>query len=286
MTGVIPAVIGGAGGALAALGLTAPRRGGTRGSRGSGHGAALVAPLSIRLVRAGIPADARLVAAATAAAAVLLAATAWLLRGSAPLALVGLVLPPAAAGGIVRHRMGRYPDRVAAQLPAALRAVADGLAAGRSLRGALARAASDSPQPLAAELEAVVDQLALGGRLDDALADLSRRCPRPALQIMNAAVLVSASSGGNLARILGELSERLEGRRRLERELRGLGAQARATAWMVAALPMVGAVAVEAVAPGVLARTLLRGPGVVSLVIATALMAAATLLVRRIGDVA
>jgi tight adherence protein B len=198
-------------------------------------------------------------------------------------ASIALIAVPGAAHAAVSSGERRYPDRVAAQLPGALRAVADGIAAGRSLRQALARAAAAAPEPIGTELGVLVGQLELGGRVDAALADLLRRCPSPEIELMRGAILVNAGGGGDLARVLGDLGNRLDERRRLSRELRGLGEQARMTAWLVGALPAFGGLVVELTAPGVLARALLNGAGRVSLAVSAALMVGALLLIRRMG---
>ncbi len=78
---------------------------------------------------------------------------------------------------------------------------------------------------------------------------------------MVTAILVQRRTGGNLARALAALSGRLEERAQLGRELQGATAQARMTAWLVAALPLGGGVLTELAAPGTLARTLGAGPG-------------------------
>ncbi|MCB0873379.1 MAG: type II secretion system F family protein [Thermoleophilia bacterium] len=216
---------------------------------------------------------------------VAVAVTLLLVRGSFVLGAVGSVVPGIVIGTRITLRVRRYPDRVADALPGAMRAISDGLAAGRSLRDALVRASRETPPPLSVELEAVVDELAYGGRLTAALERLATRVPRAPVQMFVAAVLVCASSGGNLARVLAELAEQLDNRARVTRELRGLGAQARLTAWLVAGLPAFGALALEALAPGVLGRTLLHGIGLLGLAAASMLMVVAGLLVRSIGRI-
>ena len=241
--------------------------------------------LARRLERAGMAGPPVLIVLIAVAGGMGLAVTLLLARGSFVLGAVGSVVPGIVIGTRITLRVRRYPDRVADALPGAMRAISDGLAAGRSLRDALVRASRETPPPLSVELEAVVDELAYGGRLTAALERLAIRVPRAPVQMFVAAVLVCASSGGNLARVLAELAEQLDNRARVTRELRGLGAQARLTAWLVAGLPAFGALALEAVAPGVLGRTLLHGIGLLGLAAASMLMVVAGLLVRSIGRI-
>jgi tight adherence protein B len=127
--------------------------------------------------------------------------------------------------------------------------------------------------------------LDLGARVDDALSRLHERLPDADLGLLVTAILVQRRTGGDLARALRDMSSRLEERRRLAREVRGATAQARATAWMVAALPLLGAALAESASPGLIARSLGHGVGLAILIVSVALQAAGVLIIRRIAAV-
>jgi len=262
-----------------------------RGAGAPGRRAGLVTRLSggrrlaARLERSGLRLGPDAFAGAVAALAVGVALLAWLLLRIAPLAILAALAVPAGARALLQSADRRYVLRVAAQLPLVSQQLAGGLSAGLSLRQALARAARDAPQPAAGELHQVVAELELGARLDEALEAMAARLPDPDLRIMVTAILVQRRTGGNLARALTELSERLEERVRLARELRGATAQARMSAWIVAALPLVGGIMAELAAPGMIARTLGHGPGLLLLVAASALELVGVLWIRRIGRI-
>lgn len=241
--------------------------------------------LGARLVRGGIPLGPDAFAAVTAAGALACGVLAFI-------ALRTPVAPPMAAAtavavavGVVRSADRRYLGRVEAQLPGVAQQLAAALGAGLSLRQSLARAARDAPDPVRAELTRTTAELEMGSRLESALEGLAERVPAHDLRIMVTAILVQRRTGGNLARALGALSERLEERAQLARELKGATAQARMTAWMVAALPVGGGVMTEVAAPGTLARTLGQGPGPVLLLASGALYGAGVIAIRRIGRV-
>jgi tight adherence protein B len=241
--------------------------------------------LAARLERAGIPLAPDTFVVLVGAGALAAALVSWVLLRLPPLA-------PAAAAGVLlgarallRSADRRYVSRVAAQLPGVSRALAGALGAGLSLRQALERAARDAPEPVAGELRRAAADMAVGARLEEALDALAARLPDTDLRIMVAAIEVQRRTGGDLARALGELGERLDERDRLTRELRGATAQARATAWMVAALPLVGGLAVEVASPGTLASTFGGGAGLVLLGVAAALEGLGVVLVRRLAEV-
>lgn len=200
----------------------------------------------------------------------------------APVASAAVV---AAAAGVVSSADRRHLARVEAQLPGVAQQLSSGLGAGLSLRQALTRAVRDAPEPARAELAQVVRELELGGRIEAALEGAAERLPVHDLRIMVTAILVQRRTGGNLARALTALADRLEERGRLARELRGATAQARMTAWLVAALPVGGGVMAEIASPGTIARVLGQAPGPMLLAVSAALYAVGVVLIRRIGSV-
>lgn len=241
--------------------------------------------VGIRLARAGIPLGADAFAAAVAAAAIAAAALAFAaLRAPVAPVLAGAGVLGAAVVAL-RSADRRHLGRIEAQLPGIAQQLAAALSAGLSLRQALTRAARDAPEPARQEMARAVAELEMGTRLESALEGLSQRVPAHDLRIMVTAILVQRRTGGNLARALAALSERLEERAQLTRELKGATAQARMTAWMVAVLPVGGGVMTELAAPGTLARSLGQGPGPALLIVASALYAIGVVAIRRIGRV-
>jgi tight adherence protein B len=267
--------------AAASVGAPAGRAGGPRplASRPAGR------RLERRLDRAGIAVGPDAFVALVAAAAVGAGAL-TLVASRSPLAVpIAMAAVVAAAASLVRSADRRHLARVEAQLPGVAQQLAAALQAGLSLRQALARAARDAPEPCRAELAHAVDELALGSRVEAALEALAARVPAHDLRIMVTAILVQRRTGGNLARALAGLAVRLEERGQLARELRGATAQARMTAWLVAALPLGAGVMAEISAPGTLARVLGEGPGPPLVAVSSALYGAGVLWIRRIGRV-
>ena len=241
--------------------------------------------LAARLERGGIPVGPDRFVLLVAAAALVAGALAYLALRLPPAAPAGAGAVVAGAVALVRPEDRRRLTRVEEQLPGIAQQIAAALAAGLSLRQALTRAARDAPEPARSEIAVAVAELELGARLEAALEGLAERVPAHDLRIMVTAILVQRRTGGNLARALAALSDRLEERARLARELRGATAQARMTAWLVAALPLAGAVMTELAAPGTLSRTLGQGVGPMLLAASAGLYGVGVLVIRRIGRV-
>ncbi len=219
------------------------------------------------------------------AAGVLTAVVLWVVLQS-PIALIaGPVASVVTWRSVLTAADRRHARRVADAMPGVALMLGSAVAAGLSLRQAIVRSARDTPDPLGTQLRMVAAELELGGRVDDALGRLAERMPDPDLALLVTAILVQRRTGGDLARALRDMSARLEDRRRLAREVRGATAQARATAWMVACIPLLGAALAEAASPGLLARSLGSGLGVGILVVSVGLQATGIIIIRRIAAV-
>jgi tight adherence protein B len=102
---------------------------------------------------------------------------------------------------------------------------------------------------------------------------------------LTAAVLLQRDAGGDLARLLRDLAARLEQARRDEADARSATAQARFTAWLVAALPLGAAALAELGSPGYLASLAATPVGAVLVAASAALQLLAVLAIRRIARV-
>jgi tight adherence protein B len=238
--------------------------------------------LAERLERAGAPVGPAGFLALAAAGGLVAAALAGAVARTPIAALLAAGAVCLAARGYLASADRRYLGRIAGQVPGVAQQMAGALSAGVSLYQAIARAGADAPEPAASELRRVAADLGLGARVDEALAALIARVPDPGLAIMVTAILVQRRSGGNLAGALADLAGRLEDRARLAKEVAGASAQARASAWIVVALPLAGGMLVEASSPGTLARTLGHGPGLALLAVSLAIQAAGALVIRRL----
>jgi tight adherence protein B len=186
-----------------------------------------------------------------------LLAAGWILAGP----VLGIVLAaagPAAVSPLLAARRRRWRRALADGVPDVARALADALSGGHSIRGALQDVAAGEALggPAGTEVRAVGRRLALGAPTAEVLEALRRRAGDPAWDTLVAAVLLQREAGGDLARLLRSVADAREHARRVEADARGLTAQARATARLVAGMPFAGLALGELAAPGTLAGLL------------------------------
>lgn len=212
-------------------------------------------------------------------------AVGWLLFGLAG-ALPILAIVPLASRRLIERRRRRYRRRLDAAIPAAARAIADALAAGRSLRAALIDLAAAIDGVAGAEFAVLAADLDLGAPTDVAIDRLRRRHPSPRTETFCAALLAGRDSGTDLAGLLRRYADAADAKDRADRDARSATAQARFTGLLVAGMPIGGALLGELVQGGLLA-SLLRSPAALALVAAAlGMQACGFVAIRRLARAA
>jgi tight adherence protein B len=199
---------------------------------------------------------------------------------------LGVLLAPLALRSGLAARRRRYAARIdgcAAELALAL---ASALAAGRSVRGALLTAGAATPEPLATELNRAAVDLTLGGGIGDALASLRSRTNSARIESLAGAIELHRGSGGDLVRLMRELAEAFRDRDRALRDAHAASAQARFTAIVVAAIPLVFAAGLELAVPGAVSGAFSLLPTAMMLGVSVFLMACGVALAQRLGRTA
>lgn len=208
-----------------------------------------------------------------------------LTAGGIRLALLFALAGPMVPAGIVRARRARWRSAMQSGAAPAARAIADAAAAGLPGVGALERAAGDGavPAAVASELKDLAVRCRLGLPLDEGLEELGRRADSAGWRAIVAAIRVQREVGGDLAAILHALAGGLDDAARARAEARSLSSQARLTARIVIALPVVGLVLAEVASPGTVPR-MLSSPLPRSLaLLALVLQVVAAVVVRRVA---
>ena len=226
-------------------------------------------------------ADRRLLLAGGAAGALVLGTA---LAGPLP-GLAVACAGPWVASRLLRIRRERYRHAVDEGAAAMAVAVADALGGGHSLRAALADAAPALPGAAGAELSRVGAELAAGARTDEALECLRDRVQSHRIDAVVAACLLQRRAGGDLARLLRDLSRAFEDHTRLQGELRAATAQARFTGVLVVLLPAGGALLAELASPGFLIGLWSSFLTAWLVGLALGLQLVATVAIRRLGRV-
>ena len=133
----------------------------------------------------------------------------------------------------VRRRRNAFTE----QLGDCLTTIANALRAGYSFQQAMEVVAREMEPPLSDEFEQVNREVAMSVPLETALEAMNNRVGSGDLDLVVTAVLVQREVGGNLAQILDTISDTIQERIRMKREILSLTAQGRMSAWVLILLP-------------------------------------------------
>lgn len=160
------------------------------------------------------------------------------LAAAPTLAVVGVVVGAAA---VVLHpvaRRRRESGAFESDLPAAIDGLVALLASGSSLAQAL-HGASARPGSVGADLARVTARRRQGLSLQESLDHWSSERPGTGVSLVADALALAGTSGGSQTRALEGVGTTLRERQALAREVRALGSQARTSAFVLVATPVV-----------------------------------------------
>jgi tight adherence protein B len=139
---------------------------------------------------------------------------------------------------IVRHLIVRRLNKFANQLELVLRLMVSGLRAGLSVRQALVMVVEQAQDPARHEFMRVIGQTNIGVSVYDALDQLAARLSSNEMTMLTRAIRLQSQTGGNLAKVLEQLATTIKERRRLQRKIKAITSEGRATGGIISALPV------------------------------------------------
>jgi tight adherence protein B len=195
-------------------------------------------------------------------------------------ALVALGLGRAALIYLDRREQQRR-EAFIAQLPEMARLLSNATSAGLALRAAIGLAAEDLAAPAGPELHRVAQRIAVGASTSQALEELHDRLPSRELSLLTRTLIIQARAGGAVVTALREMSETLEARKELRREVRTVLAGSVYTSWVVLVIGVGAVLMLNGIAPGTLDRMTNSLIGQAAIAVAATLYALGFLMIRR-----
>ena len=163
--------------------------------------------------------------------------------------------------------------------------IANALRAGFSFMQALDHIANEMDDPVKTEVRRVVMDVNVGLPLEDALNNMTERINSPDFNLVVAAVLIQRQGGGNLAQILDTISETINERVRMRREISALTAQGRMSGMVLGCLPFGLAIILQIISPGYLEPLFSNPMGQAALAGSGVLMLIGFVVIRKIVNI-
>lgn len=124
------------------------------------------------------------------------------------------------------------------QLGDCLTTVSNALRAGYSFMQAMDLISREMEPPISEEFAQAMQEVSAGMPIENALNSMDQRVQNADFSLMITAVLIQREVGGNLAQILDSISETIDERIRMKREIKALTAQGRMSGYVLGALPI------------------------------------------------
>lgn len=134
--------------------------------------------------------------------------------------------------------------------PDAVDVIVRGIKAGLPLMDSLKVIAAEAEEPVRSEIRSILETQTVGIPLGDACQKLYERMPLAEANFFGIVIAIQQKSGGNLSEALGNLSKVLRDRKRMKGKILAMSQEAKASAAIIGALPIVVMVVVWLTTPG------------------------------------
>jgi tight adherence protein B len=144
------------------------------------------------------------------------------------------------------RRLHKFVDAFADAVDVIVR----GVKAGLPLNDCIRIIANEAAEPVRSEFRIISETQAMGLSLAEAVARLPDRVPTPEANFFSIVVSIQQTAGGNLAEALGNLSRVLRERKKMKGKIGAMAMEAKASAVIIGALPVVVMILVSMTSPG------------------------------------
>lgn len=189
----------------------------------------------------------------------------------------GLGLPRWILGFLVARRQKKFVQEFAGSIEVIVRGVKSGL----PLNECLKIIGREAPEPLGGEFRRLVDQVALGVPFDQALAKMYERMPLSEVSFFSIVLAIQQKAGGNLSEALQNLATVLRSRKLMREKVKALSSEAKASAWIIGALPIAVCILVGVTSPDYIGLLFTNATGQMNLMIGAGMMTMGILVMRN-----
>lgn len=240
------------------------------------------APLTVRLVRAGLGWNLRTFWMFSAMVG--LFTVAGLMAAGAP-AYAALAGGLAGAFGLpnwyVNMRAARRQKKFLEEYPNALDVIVRGMKAGLPLNDCMAIISREAAEPVRSEFKVVVEQQQLGMQLSQTVVKMYERMPLPEVNFLAIMLSIQGQSGGNLSEPLGNLSKVVRDRKRMKAKIQAMSMEAKSSAAIIASLPLIVVALIYITTPDYITLLFTERLGNILLAACAVLMLSGVLVMRK-----
>lgn len=150
---------------------------------------------------------------------------------------------------VLNFLIGRRQKKFLEEFADALESMVRLLKAGMPVGEAIAMAAREFEGPVGEEMARIYDEQKIGIPMAEACVNAARRMPVTEMQMFATGITIQQQTGSSLSEVLLNLAKVIRARFRLKRKVQALSAEAKASAMIIGALPVLVAGGLYAVNP-------------------------------------
>ncbi|MBA3940870.1 MAG: pilus assembly protein TadB [Sphingopyxis sp.] len=147
--------------------------------------------------------------------------------------MVGIGLPYMYVGRLIKKRVAAFTTR----FPDAIDLLVRGLRSGLPVTETFQVVSQELPGPVGEEFKGVVERIRIGNTMEAALQESAELLGTPEFKFFCITIAIQRETGGNLAETLANLSDVLRKRAQMKLKIKAMSSEAKASAWIVGALP-------------------------------------------------
>jgi tight adherence protein B len=159
--------------------------------------------------------------------------------------VAGLGLPRWVLGFLIKRRQNKFLN----ELPNALDVIIRSIKSGLPLNDAIRLIATEGTDPVKSEFRRVIEAQQVGLSIPDACARMTLHMPLQEVNFFAMVIAIQSQAGGNLSEAIGNLSKVLRDRRKMKAKVTALSMEAKASAYIIGALPFIVATLVYLTSP-------------------------------------
>lgn len=150
---------------------------------------------------------------------------------------------------ILKFKMNRRQKKFLEEFPDALESMVRLLKAGMPVGEAIAMVSREFTGPVGDEMSKVYDEQKIGISMAEACLHAAERMPITEMQMFATGIAIQQQTGSSLSEILINLAKVIRARFRLKRKVQALSAEAKASAMIIGALPILVGVGMTLINP-------------------------------------
>ena len=238
--------------------------------------------LSAKIEQAGLNIDEKTFWLFSLGAGIFVAAVAFALHQ--PIFVIPLAAAVAGFGlprWVIDFLIGMRQKKFIAEFAGSIEGIVRGVKSGLPLFECLKIIGREAQEPLAGEFRRVVDSMQMGMTLEQAMSKLYERVPTPEVSFFTIVLAIQQKAGGNLSEALNNLSTVLRARKMMREKVKAVSSEAKASAGIIGALPIVVCVLVSITSPDYMKLLFTDKTGHMMLMVGAGMMGSGVLVMRN-----